>query len=166
MIGQQDFDIEIVRKWFTNRSTIGELFGWDVFDNRVKQMCYTLEDEARPAGVKIPAFTCIPEGKYKVKITYSNRFKRDLPIIYTHEEYNGEQLVLVDGKHIWRGVRFHPGNTDADTEGCILPGTSKDKDRVDSSRIAFDEKLLPFIQNHPSLKSLGFIRLTIKNSQE
>jgi hypothetical protein len=166
MIGQQDFDIEIVRKWFTNRSTIGELFGWDVFDNRVKQMCYTLEDEARPSGVKIPAFTCIPEGKYKVKITYSNRFKRDLPIIYTHEEYNGEQLVLVDGKHIWRGVRFHPGNTDADTEGCILPGTSKDKDRVDSSRIAFDEKLLPFIQNHPSLKSLGFIRLTIKNSQE
>lgn len=162
----QNFDLLIIRKTFTNRSTIGECFGWSPVDDKIVPLCFTLEDEARPNGVKIPAFTCIPAGDYKVKITLSNRFKRELPIIFTHEEHNGEPYVLVDGKHLWRGVRIHPGNTDADTEGCILPGTSKDKDRVDSSRIAFDDKLLPFIQNHPSLKSLGYIRLTIKNQQE
>ena len=162
----QNFDLLIIRKWFSNRSTIGEAFGWSPVDDKIEPICFTLEDEARPSGVKIPGFTCIPAGDYKIKITYSNRFKRDLPIIYTHEEHNGEAYVLVDGKHIWRGVRLHPGNTDADTEGCILPGTSKDKDRVDASRIAFDDKLFPFIQNHPSLKALGFVRLTIKNSQE
>lgn len=159
-------DLTLLRKWFSNRSTIGELFGWDVFEDSSIRISYTLEDEARPSGVKIPAFTCIPDGEYKVKLTYSNRFKRDLPIIYTHEEFNGEAYVIVDGKHVWRGVRIHPGNTDADTEGCILPGTTKDKDRVDSSRIAFDEKLLPFIQKHPSLKSLGYLRLKIQNMQE
>lgn len=159
-------DLTLVRKWFSSRSTIGELFGWDVFEDSSKKLSYTLEDEARPGGVKIAGFTCIPEGEYKIKLTYSNRFKRELPIIYTHEEFNGEAYVIVDGKHIWRGVRIHPGNTDADTEGCILPGASKDKDRVDSSRIAFDDKVLPFIQSHPSLKSLGYLRLKIQNMQE
>ena len=158
-------DLTLLRKWFSNRSTIGELFGWDVFEDSSKMICFTLEDEARPNGVKISPFTCIPEGEYKIKLTYSNRFKRDLPIIYTHENHNGEAYVIVDGKHIWRGVRIHLGNTDADTEGCILTGMTKDKDRVDSSRIAFDEKLLPFIQNHPSLKSLGYLRLKIQNMQ-
>jgi hypothetical protein len=158
-------DLTIIRKWFTTRSTVSEIFGWDVTEDASKMLCYALEDEARPSGVKIPSVTCIPEGEYRVKISYSNRFKRDLPIIYTHEDHNGEPYVIVDGKHIWRGVRIHPGNTDADTEGCILPGMSKDKDRVDSSRIAFDEKVLPFIQKHPSLKSLGYLRLTVINQQ-
>lgn len=162
----QNFDLKLIRKWFSTRSTISECFGWSPVDDKIEQICFALEDEARPAGVKIPGYSCIPEGDYKIKITYSNRFKRDLPIIYTHEEHNGKPYVIVDGKHIWEGVRIHPGNTDADTEGCILPGINKDKDRVESSRVAFDDKLFPFIQNHPSLKALGYVRLTIKNQQE
>ena len=43
----------------------------------------TLEDIGRPAGVKIPAETCIPEGEYRVAITFSNRFQRNMILLYT-----------------------------------------------------------------------------------
>ena len=37
----------------------------------------------------------------------------------------------------YAGIRIHPGNTAADTEGCLLPGRNKGIDAVTSSRIAF-----------------------------
>ena len=37
----------------------------------------------------------------------------------------------------YEGIRIHPGNTDADTEGCLLPGKTKSADMVASSRLAF-----------------------------
>ncbi len=43
--------------------------------------CDTLEDKVRPPGVKIWGETAIPYGKYKVVITYSARFKRELPLL-------------------------------------------------------------------------------------
>lgn len=90
-------------------TTIGELY----IDGRA--FCYTLEDEireveGRPVSEwKIPGRTAIPFGKYKVEVTYSNRFKEDLP--------------LVMGVPGFSGIRFHAGNTAEDTEGCILVGS-------------------------------------------
>lgn len=76
--------------------------------------CFILEDTDRQLELnpeaKIAGNTCIPRGTYRVIITFSNRFKKDLPL-----------LVDVPG---YAGVRIHPGNTDKDTEGCLLPGTS------------------------------------------
>lgn len=160
-----DFDLICKRKVFSTRSTIGQFWGSLPDSSELRALGVTLEDEARPSGVKIPAFTAIPAGDYKLKITMSNRFKRDLPIIYTHDEYNGEQLVLVDGKHVWRGVRIHSGNTDGDSEGCILTGLTSGKDIVFESRKALNDLVMPFIENHPSLKALGFIRFRIENDQ-
>ncbi len=55
-------------------------------------------------------------------------------------------LNMVEG---FSGVRIHPGNTNKDTEGCILPGTSvaADGESVQESRKAF-EKLYELIDGH------------------
>jgi hypothetical protein len=58
-------------------------------------------------------------------MTLSDRFKRVLPL-------------LVDVKN-YEGVRIHWGNTNHDTEGCILVGTTKGKDFVGNSRTAFNK---------------------------
>ena len=88
--------------------------------------CWTLEDVVRPPSVKIAGQTAIPFGRYRVLITPSPRFKRDLPL-------------LVDVP-FFSGVRIHPGNTAADTEGCILVGTDRAADgkSITRSRQAFD----------------------------
>ena len=115
--------LKVVRTTFTNRSTIGELYVDDAFE------CFTLEDIVRP--VKVPGMTAIPEGAYVVSVSFSNRFRRLLPEIHNVPNYTG--------------VRIHPGNTDADTEGCILVGKTKAKDFIGNSRAAFD-KLFARIQ--------------------
>lgn len=108
------------------RCTIGELYNDGLF------LCFVLEDVVREMpGLpveqwKVAGETAIPQGRYRVTITPSKRFKRDLPL-----------LNMVPG---FSGVRIHPGNTAADTEGCLLPGTRIDEDgeSVLHSRIAFD----------------------------
>lgn len=108
-------------------STLGQLFVDDDFE------CFIIEDTDRQLetnpGDKVYGQTCIPRGTYVVKVTPSARFKRDLPL-----------LVGVPG---FEGIRIHPGNTAADTEGCLLPCTSyargKDGEAIGvNSRVAFD----------------------------
>lgn len=99
----------------TNNSTIGELYINGVFQ------CYTLEDKERE--VKIKNETAIPKGTYKVIINRSNRFKIDLPL-----------LLNVPNFEV---VRIHTGNSNHDTEGCILVGQTRSTDFIGNSRKAF-----------------------------
>lgn len=108
--------IEIKRLYKTNTSTIGEMLVNGVWE------CYTLEDVER--DVKIKGETAIPKGKYKVIINQSNRFKRLLPLLLNVPNFEG--------------VRIHAGNTNHDTEGCILVGKTRSKDFIGKSRKAFD----------------------------
>lgn len=95
--------------------------------------CDTLEDKDRGltqdmtveeiAKIKVKGQTAIPSGTYKVIINWSNRFKRNLPL-----------LLNVKG---YEGVRIHTGNTDKDTEGCILIGKNTVKGKVMESRATF-----------------------------
>jgi hypothetical protein len=110
--------LNLRRKTFSEKSTVGELTIDGVFE------CYTLEDRVRPVTeAKLHGRTAIPAGTYRVIITPSNRFKRPLPL-----------LVDVPG---FDGIRIHPGNTDADTDGCILVGNRKGVDFIGESRDAF-----------------------------
>lgn len=56
-----------------------------------------------------PNISCIPVGKYRVEWTFSPRFQR-----YTF------QILDVPDRS---AIRFHAGNSEDDTEGCLLPGT-------------------------------------------
>jgi len=107
--------IKIKRLHKTDSSTIGEL----TIDGKFE--CYTLEDKERE--VKIKCETAIPKGTYKVIINQSNRFKKLLPLVLNVPNFEG--------------IRIHPGNTNHDTEGCILVGRTRSKDFIGQSRKAF-----------------------------
>lgn len=95
---------------------VGKTFGRLLIDG--KQVCDVLEDCDRSlrqdmptdeiAKRKVPGFTAIPHGRYRVDFAYSPRFERDMMTIHD-----------VPG---FVGVRIHAGNTERDTEGCPLLG--------------------------------------------
>ena len=87
----------------------GEHFAWTLEDKDrgLKQSDSLLTIKAK----KIFGKTAIPTGKYEVILSYSNRFKKVMPL-----------LLDVKG---FDGVRIHGGNTDADTLGCPLIGEVK-----------------------------------------
>ena len=108
--------IIIVRDTFTENSTIGKMLIDGAF------FCYTLEDTIRE--VKIKGETAIPYGTYKVIVNMSNRFQREMPLLLNVRNFEG--------------VRVHNGNTKADTEGCILVGSTKSKDFIGNSKSTFN----------------------------
>ena len=109
--------ITVKRIHRTDISTIGELYIDGTFE------CYTLEDIERE--VKIKSETAIPKGTYKVIINQSNRFKKLMPLLLNVPNFEG--------------VRIHSGNTNHDTEGCILVGQTRSKNFIGQSRKTFDK---------------------------
>lgn len=97
--------------------TIGKLYVDGV------KICDTLEDKVRPVGEKVWGETAIPYGNYKVIITYSNRFKRKLPLLVNVPQFEG--------------IRIHPGNTAVDTHGCILVGVNDVTGQIHQSKFTF-----------------------------
>lgn len=121
-------ELELVRRWFSDKSTIGVLN----FDGEFQ--CFTLEDVVR--AVKVPKETAIPVGRYEVRLTHSNRFGRTMPILCDVPNYVG--------------VRIHAGNVAADTEGCLLVGEEAllKENKILHSREAF-EKLFAKLEKSP-----------------
>lgn len=135
-------DIFLKRKWFTNKSTMG-VIATDFFK------CYTLEDVARPIGVKIKNITCIPVGIYDIIITYSNRFKRDMPLVLKVPMFSG--------------VRIHCGNTGENTSGCILVGKNRGIDVIYDCKDVFIDL---FVKIKLAIDGGDIVRLVVTNEQE
>jgi hypothetical protein len=109
--------IEVKRFEFKDTHTVGKLYINGSYE------CFTLEDAVRN-GTKVIGKTAIPIGTYKLIIDASTRFKQDMPHILDVPDFTG--------------VRIHAGNTSADTDGCILLGSTwAGKDFIGNSKIAY-----------------------------
>ena len=102
-------ELDVKRIYKAEDYTIGELsINGEFFSN-------TLEDKVRILNSfedKVYGETAIPVGRYKVVLSYSNRFKKVLPEVLNVE--------------FFKGIRIHEGNHKDSTAGCILVGECKD----------------------------------------
>ena len=103
--------IRIDRQWKKAEYTIskvyinGSYFGCNALEDTDRGLLQTMQlTELQRRKVK--GKTAIPRGYYDVRITYSPKYKRNMPLV-----------VDVPG---FSGVRLHSGNSAKDTEGCIL----------------------------------------------
>lgn len=124
-------EIVVQRETYTNDSTIGTLtYG--------SSKCYTLEDKVRDTNkdgdlndigeAKVYGETAIPAGRYQVAFTYSNRFKKYLPL-----------LLNVAG---FEGIRIHGGNSAKNSKGCLLLGNTKSSNFIGDSQKALSDFLI------------------------
>lgn len=128
--------------------TIGKLYIND------KYFCDTLEDtdrgltqsmtEQQIGSKKVYGETAIPTGTYRIIISYSNKFKKQMPL-----------LLNVPG---FAGIRIHSGNTEKDSLGCILVGKNKAVGKVLESRDTYN-KLFSILQEANKKET---IKITIK----
>ena len=116
-----------VRNEFFDDTTLGTLL-YQRDGGRSHHLCETLEDadlklELRPEA-KVYGATAIPRGTFRLAITPSNRFGKDML-----------ELLAVPG---FNGVRIHAGNTHLDTDGCVLVGFTRHKRTIRGSGAARD----------------------------
>jgi len=108
--------------------TEGELY---LMTGNVPQLiCATLEPtwrDLRHGEAKVMGQTAVPEGRYQIEMRHSPTFKRLMP--YLCEVPNFSQVMI------------HPGNTVADTRGCILVGEKNRSGVLINSRRCFTEFL-------------------------
>lgn len=74
---------------------------------------------------KVKGKTAIPTGVYPLKITYSPKCKRMMPLVENVKGYSG--------------IRLHSGNRPEDTEGCLLVGENKVVGQVINSRATYNK---------------------------
>ena len=122
-------EIQLIRKYRKTNYTIGQLFiNGQYFSDTLEDTDRGLKDymsleEIR--RIKVFGNTCIPYGTYKVNITYSPKFKKKLPLINNVKGFEG--------------IRIHSGNTNYDTQGCVLLGFNKVKGKVINSKDTVDK---------------------------
>lgn len=141
--------LELKRKFLGESYTIGDLFINDIFFSNV------LEDKVRDlnkdgdlndAGEgKVYGESAIPYGTYTIILTYSNRFKKVLPLLENVKGFDG--------------IRIHPGNTKEDTHGCLLVGKNTEVGKVTDSKATFT-KLMKRLVDATEMKETIFITIT------
>jgi hypothetical protein len=119
-------EFKLVRTFEGDYETLGYL----MVDG--KEFCKTLEDAVR--DVKIKDRTCIPYGEYSIKLSYSPKFKKLMPLIYNTKD---DDVKNEHGDH-WGGVRIHGGNTNLNSEGCLLVAKSQFKNQKLVGKVNFD----------------------------
>lgn len=119
--------LTLTRIFRTKNSTIGRLsidnlFEWWILEDVDRGLKNTMSLSELKAK-KVYQKTAIPTGTYEIIISFSNKFKKQLPLLLNVPAYEG--------------IRMHPGNTKSDTAGCLLPGLLMQKDAVTHSTEAY-----------------------------
>ena len=116
--------------------TIGKLYIDGVyFADTIEDKDRGLDDSMEESTIKsrkVYGETAIPLGTYKVEITYSPKFKKNLPLLYNVKGFEG--------------IRIHSGNTAKDSLGCIIVGKNKKVGMVLDSRSTMT-KLMKILTN-------------------
>lgn len=140
-------NLTLKRLNLTPNYTEGELYVNGVY------FCKTLEDTNRDLNKngqfdnnekKVYGETCIPYGKYKVILSYSPKFKRELPEILEVPNF--------------QGIRIHRGNKISDTLGCILCG-EKIKNGYLSNSTPYEIKLVELFKQAKLRNEESFIEI-------
>lgn len=133
-------ELLLERKYIKPEYCIGRLYINGEF------FCNTLEDTIRDINkngtfdcgeFKISGHTAIPYGTYEVQVTYSPKFKRELPLLLDVPSFTG--------------IRIHRGNTNEDSSGCILVGENTKKGIVLNST-KYEQELTKLLKNTQSKK--------------
>ena len=131
-------ELVVDRKWKKEKYTISNL----TIDG--KWFCNVLEDKDRGLNsnmpvstikmLKKPSITAIPSGTYEITLdVVSPKYSK---VSFYKELCNGKMPRLLDVKG-FEGILIHAGNTDKDSEGCLLVGHNKVKGQVINSRDTF-----------------------------
>lgn len=125
--------LKLIRSVDNGKATLGTLS----IDNNFR--CFILEDEHR--DVKLKGETRIPAGTYKITLrtegTWNERMKKHSNI--TIRDIHKGMLWLRDVPN-FEYILIHPGNSEKDTAGCLLPGYSATIDpaiSITSSTVAY-----------------------------
>lgn len=89
----------------------------NVYIDGVKE-CVAIEDEFR--SVKVKGETRVDDGRYKLALRWSPKFS---------SEYNHEMIWVTDVPK-FEYILVHWGNTDLDSDGCLIVGSYVGKLKV------------------------------------
>ena len=125
----EDMEVVLTRNFKKPDYTIGRFYiNGSYFCNSMEDTDRGLRQDMPLAEIKakkVYGETAIPAGTYTVRMTYSPKYKRNMP-----------EVLNVPG---YSGIRIHSGNTAADSLGCILLGNNTKKGMITQSRATCKE---------------------------
>lgn len=106
--------------------------------------CYTLEDEHRDE--KKHSETRIPDGTYELQLRDFGGFDARYRKVFGNEWHKG--MIWLRDVPNFEYILIHIGNTDEDTAGCILVGTSNNagENFIGNSKTAY-KQIYPLIRD-------------------
>lgn len=131
--------LKVERKWKKASYTVGKLYVNGQF------FCNTMEDTDRGLkqtlplstikDLKVPNETAIPTGTYNVRMDIMSPKYSVVPWYLSN--CHGARLPRLENVPGFSGILIHPGNTAADSSGCLLVGKNDVVGKVTKSKDYF-----------------------------
>lgn len=146
-------ELKLDRKYKKSDYTIGKLYV------NGEYFCDTLEDSDRGlsddmaedeiSAVKVKGSTAIPSGTYDVTLDVVSPKYKSRGTQYSTIDYKLPRLLNVKS---FSGVLIHIGNTNTDTDGCILVGENNAVGKVLNSTVTFYKLYNKLLEDKDNIK--------------